>query len=128
MGMVRRRLLVSLSPRVLNDSFLVILEPSESVDVVQLEPGGTADGSFDVALISAGTAADAQVVIELLEEGGRVIVRGDGADRAIGLRDAADLVVVVHACLAFSDALGGHLDAHDRPAVGAGRDGEDAAD
>lgn len=128
MVMVRRHFLVSLSPRVLNDAFLAILDPSEALEVVQLEPGGSADGRFDVALVSAGTQVDARVVIELLDGGGCVIVYGDGADRVIDLRDAVDLVRVVGDYLAFGQPNSGDLGTDGRPAVGAGRDGDGAAD
>lgn len=119
---------MSLSPRVLNDAFLDILEPSEALEVVQLEPGGPVDGSFDVALVSAGTRVDAQVVIELLDDGGCVIVHGEGEDRVIDLRDAVDLVRMVGEYLPSGQPGGRNLGSDRRPTVGARQDGDGAAD
>lgn len=88
----RPRLLLAVSPRVLHDALREILGLG---DVVEIVAGGSATGRFDLAVVSGPCRADAEVVIELLPAGGCAVLRRDGGDEVIELRDASGLVEVV---------------------------------
>lgn len=90
-----RRLLVSVSPRVLSDALRELLLADRVGEVVQVEPGVAAPGRFDLALVSGATPVDAGVVVELLDSGGCVVIHHADGDRIIELRDAAGLIDVV---------------------------------
>lgn len=114
----RRRLLLSVTPRILGDSLARLLRPLD-VEVVARDVTGDAD----VALVSEGRTAAADVVIELLDDGSCVVVHRDGHDRIIELRDATGLLAVLGEQLG---SLDGHLEDDPGSATGCGFHGEGA--
>lgn len=102
----RKRLLVSLSPRVLSDSLLAVIDLPDTVQVDVVEPQREIRGSYDVALVDVGVVVDAPLRIELLEDGSCTVVHRDGPYGVIDLRDAIDLVALVSAHLGVEHASG----------------------
>lgn len=98
---MRRRLLVAVTPRVLSDALIAMLRQAAAVDIVQATPAERVDGRFDLALVDAGAPASAPVVVEMRADGGFIVVREDGRDRIIELRDAVSLVELVAGYLAL---------------------------
>ncbi len=97
----RRRILVSVSPRILRDTLQQVLGASGVDDVVAVDPGLAGEGMFDGAIVSAGSTVEADVVIELPDEFATDgILRTDGTDQIIDLRDLAGLVRVLDQYLA----------------------------
>lgn len=114
-----RRLLVSVEPRVFREALAQIFGGLAEVTVVSAAPDSVAAGHFDAAVVSHGTAVDAAVVVELVDESGVVVVHGADGDRTIDLRNASGLVDVVAAHLGLHgtrDAAGRDLEHHTSPA------------
>lgn len=86
---------MSISPRVLSDALREILVAGGIGEVVQAEPGAPAPGRFDLALVGGATAVDAEIVVELLDSGGCVVIHHTEGDRVIELQDASGLVDVI---------------------------------
>jgi hypothetical protein len=84
-----RRYLVSVSPRMLRDALTEVLASAGTDEVVAVEPGSSAPGRFDGAIIDAGMPqVRADVVIEIPDEtGGSVVVHSSGPDVVIDLRE-----------------------------------------
>lgn len=122
----RKRLLVSLSPRLLSDSLLAVIDLPATVQVDVVEPQPEVRGSYDVALVDAGVVVDAPLRIELVEDGTCTVVHRDGPYGIIDLRDAVDLVALVSAHLGVEHAgrLGGDVDGDAGAAGGTALHGE----
>ena len=116
----RKRLLVSLSPRVLSDSLLAVIDLPDTVQVDVIEPRPEIRGRYDVALVDAGVVVDAPLRIELVEDGSCTVVHRDGPYGVIDLRDAIDLVSLVSAHLGVEHVarVGGDVQADARAAAG----------
>jgi hypothetical protein len=91
----RRRLLLSVEPRILNDTLERLIAAAGADEVVAVVPGTAVEGTFDTAIVEAGHATiDATVVLELEDgdAGGRVTVHEDGTAMVIDLRNVADII------------------------------------
>lgn len=91
-----RRVLLSVSPRILSDALAEVLDAAGVTEVVVVEPGRAAGGDFDAAIVTEGAdPAGASVVIRLpAETGTTVTVRtaaGDG-EEVIDLRVAGGII------------------------------------
>ena len=87
--------MVSVEPRVFGEALAQILGDLADVTVVVVPPGSLPEGHFDAAVVSHGVPANADVVVELVDETTVVVVHGADGDRTIDLRSAAGLVDVV---------------------------------
>lgn len=118
-----QRLLVALSPRVLSDSLLAILDLPDTVEVVAEAPETALEGEYDVALVDRGVDVDARVRIELLGGGGCIVTDRSGQPGVTELRHAIDLVALVAAHLGVerNRSLLRDLEGDPRAAVGPAR-------
>jgi hypothetical protein len=92
----RRRLLLSVEPRILNDSLERLLAAAGVDDVVAVAPGTAVEGPFDAAIVGPDCDAtvDATVVLELddADAGGRVTVHDGDTAMVVDLRDVTDII------------------------------------
>jgi hypothetical protein len=90
----RRRVLVSVEPRILRDSLERLLESSGIDEVVAVAPGQSTEGTFDGAIVSSvPDVLDADVVIELPDSTpNQITLHTSSGDELIDLRDVGQLI------------------------------------
>lgn len=91
-----RRVLLSVSPRMLSDALAEVLDADGATEVVVVEPGGAPEGDFDAAIVTAGVdPADAPVVIRLPADTGSTVTvhtSADEGEEVIDLRVAGGII------------------------------------